>query len=80
MPKKPDAPGEEIKKSSGNLDDTEKPLVTTIDTVDKEGNIDTAEKKGNKNLMSWRKPSFIQFQQKEDLHSKQYREITNRKK
>ena len=37
FPKKSDAPSEKVKKSCGDLYDTENPLVATIDTVDKEG-------------------------------------------
>ena len=45
---KSDAPSEKVKKTSGDLDDIKKPLVTTIDTVVKEGTTDTVEKKGKK--------------------------------
>ena len=34
-PKKSDAPSEKVEKLSGDLDDIENPLVTTIDIVDK---------------------------------------------
>ena len=37
MPKKPDAPSEKVEKASGDFDDSENTLVTTIDTFDKEG-------------------------------------------
>ena len=38
-------PSEEVKKASGDLDDIKKALVTTIDTVYKEGNTYTVDKK-----------------------------------
>ena len=47
LPNKSDSPSEEVKKSSGYLDDIRKPMVTTIDMVDKEGTIDTVDKKVN---------------------------------
>ena len=45
MPKEYDNPSENIRKTSGDLDDTKKALVFTTDTVDKEGNTDTVDKK-----------------------------------
>ena len=45
LPKKSDAPSEKVKKASGDLDDIKNMLVTTIDTVDKEGTIYTVDKK-----------------------------------
>ena len=45
LPDKSYAPSEKVKKASGNLDDIENMLITTIDTVDKEGTIDTVYKK-----------------------------------
>ena len=47
LPKKSDTLSEIFRKSSGDLDDIKKSLVTTIDTVVKEGNTDTVDKKGN---------------------------------
>ena len=35
FPKKSDAPSEKVEKASGDLDDIEEPVVTTIDTVEK---------------------------------------------
>ena len=35
LPKKSDAPSEKVKKASGDLDGIKKPLVNTIDIVDK---------------------------------------------
>ena len=40
FPKKSDNPGEKVRKTSGDLDDTKNTLVTTTDTVFKEGNTD----------------------------------------
>ena len=37
LPKKSDTPIEKVRKSSGDLDDIKKELITTIYTVDKEG-------------------------------------------
>ena len=65
MPRKSYATSERVKKASGYLDDIEKPLVTNTDTVDKEGTIDTVDKKGNQNLMWWRNPSLLLFQKKQ---------------
>ena len=50
-------------EKSGDLDETEKELVTTTDTVVKEGNNDTLEKK-EKKLLWQRKPSILLFQKK----------------
>ena len=35
FPKKSDTPSEKVEKASGDLDDIEEPVVTTIDTVEK---------------------------------------------
>ena len=51
LPKKYDNLSEEVRKTSGDLDNTEKALVTTTDTVTKEGNTDMVDKKGKQNLM-----------------------------
>ena len=40
LPKISDNPSENIIKRSGNLDETEKALITTTDTVVKEGNFE----------------------------------------
>ena len=48
LPKKSDTPIEKVRKSSGDLDYIRKSLVTTIDTVVKEGTTDTFDKKGGK--------------------------------
>ena len=45
LPKKPDNPSEKGKKTSGDLDETIKTLVTTTDTFVKEGNTDMVYKK-----------------------------------
>ena len=44
-PKKSDALSEEVKKAIRDLDNIKNPLVTNFDTVDKEGPIDTVDKK-----------------------------------
>ena len=51
LPKKSDNPSEKVIKTSGDLDETQKALVTTTDTVVKEGNNDTVDKKGKQKLM-----------------------------
>ena len=38
-------PGERVRKTSGDLDDTKKALVFTTDNFVKEGNTDTVDKK-----------------------------------
>ena len=43
--KESDNPSERVRKTSGDLDDTKHALVTTTDTVVKEGNTDTVDKK-----------------------------------
>ena len=48
FPKKSDNPTEKFRKISGDLDETEETLVTTADTVVKEGNTDMVETKGKK--------------------------------
>ena len=48
LPKEYDNPVEKVRKTSGYLDDTKKALVTTTDTVVKEGNTDMVEKKEKK--------------------------------
>ena len=40
FPNKSDNPGEKVRKTSGDLDETKNTLVTTTDTVFKEGNTD----------------------------------------
>ena len=45
FPKKYDNPSEKVRKTSGDLYDIEKAIVTTTDTVVKEGNTDTVDKK-----------------------------------
>ena len=45
LPKKSDNPSEKFRKTSGDLDNTEKELVTTTDTVVKEGNTDMVNRK-----------------------------------
>ena len=47
FPKKYDNPIEKVRKKSGDLDETEKLLVTTNGTVVKEGNTDMVDKKSN---------------------------------
>ena len=47
LPKKSDNPSEKVRKASGDLDDTKKLLVTTTDTVLKEGNTYMVEKNEN---------------------------------
>ena len=49
LPKKSDAPSEKVRKESGDLDDIKNALVTTIETISKEGTTDTVEKNKNKN-------------------------------
>ena len=51
LPKKSDNPSEKVRKTSGDLDDTEKALVPTTDTVVKEVNTDMVDKKIRKNLI-----------------------------
>ena len=53
LPKKSDNPSEKVRKTSGDLDDTKNKLVTTTDTVIKEGNTDILDKKGK------RKPNVV---------------------
>ena len=48
FPKTYDNPSEKVRKTSGDLDETEKALVTTTETVVKGGNTDMVEKKENK--------------------------------
>ena len=48
LPNKSDNLSEKVRKTSGDLYETKKALVTTTDTVFKEGNTDTVEKKENK--------------------------------
>ena len=51
LPKKSDNPSKKVRKTSGYLDDTKKALVTATDTVVKEGNTDTVDKRVKQNLM-----------------------------
>ena len=48
LPKESDNPSEKVRNKSGDLYDTEKALITTTDTVVKEGNTDMIYKKGGK--------------------------------
>ena len=45
-----------VKKYSGDLDDIKNPLVPNNETVDKDGTIETVDKKVNQNRMWWKKP------------------------
>ena len=58
MPKKPDAPSEKVEKASGDFDDTEEPLVTNVNTVDKEGR--------SRRMLS-RKPTHLLYHQKNNI-------------
>ena len=49
MHKKYDNPSERVRKTSGDLDNIKKALVTNTDTVVKEGNTDMLDKKKEKN-------------------------------
>ena len=64
FPKKYDNPSEKVRKESEYLDDIKKVLVTTIDTVVKEGTTNRVDKKGKHNLVWWRKPSLLLFKKK----------------
>ena len=67
LPKEYDNPIENVRKTSGDLDDTKKALVFNTDRVVKGGNTDMVDKKIKQNLM-WRgKPSLLLFQQKRRL-------------
>ena len=57
LPKKSDNTSERVRKTSGDLDETKKVLVTTTDMVVKEGKIYMG-----KYLMCRRKTSLILFQ------------------
>ena len=57
--KKSDNPSESVRKTRGDLDETEKVLVTTTDMVFKEGNNDMV-----KILMCLREPSLLLFQKR----------------
>ena len=46
FPKEYDTPSEKVRRTSGDLDDTKQSLVTTTDTVVKEGNTDMVKKEG----------------------------------
>ena len=47
-PKKSDNPSEKVRKTGGYLDETEKALVATTETVIKEGNTEMVYKKRKK--------------------------------
>ena len=64
FPNKYDYTSKMVRKASGDLDYTKKALVTTTDTVFKEGTTDTVDKKGKQNLMWWINPPLLLFQQK----------------
>ena len=51
LPKEYDNTSEKVIKTSWDLDDTKKSLVTTTDTVAKEGNTDMFDKKRKQNLI-----------------------------
>ena len=59
-----DRSSKKVRKTSGDLDDSKKALITTTDTVVKEGNLDRVDKKGKTEKMLWRNPSLLLFQQK----------------
>ena len=52
FPKESDTPSEKVRKTSGDLDDTKKALVTTTDTVVKEGNTYIVDKEGKSNFFA----------------------------
>ena len=64
MPKESNNPGEKVRKRSGDLEDTKQALVTTTDTVFKEGNTEVVDKEGNQNKSLWRNPSIVLFQKR----------------
>ena len=53
LPKEYDNPSENVRKKSGDLDDTKKALVNTTEKVVKEGNTEIVVKKGK------RKPNVL---------------------
>ena len=74
LSKKSDNPSKRVRKSSGDLDDMKKALVTNIDTVVKEVTTDMVDKKVEQNLMWRRNPSLLLFQQKRRfIHSTKQR-------
>ena len=48
FPKKSDNPSNNVRKKSGDLDENDKALITTTDTIVKERNTNTVDKKGKK--------------------------------
>ena len=67
LPKEYDTLNEKVRKTSGDLDHTKQALVTTTNTVVKEQNTEKLKKKGDQNLMLWRKPSLLLFQKNRKL-------------
>ena len=51
LPKESDNTSEKVRRTSGDLYDTKNALVATTDTVVKEGNTDTVDKRVKQNLM-----------------------------
>ena len=51
LSKESDSPSETFRKTSGDLDDTKKALVTNTDTIVKEGNTYMVDKKLKQKLM-----------------------------
>ena len=72
LPNKSDAPSEKVKNSSGDLDDIKKVLVTTIDTVEKEGTTETVKKKE-------KKPNFLEEATTSPISTKNKFDTVNKK-
>ena len=72
MSNKSDNPGEKVRKISGYLDDTKRALVTTTETVIKEGNNDMLDKKSKKepNVMKEAITPPISSEKKIDIFNK----------
>ena len=81
LPKKSYATIEKVKKSSGYLDDIEKPLVTNIYTVEKEGTIETVDKKrkSKPNVVEYFVTSPISAKKKIDTFNKTEKSQTSNK-
>ena len=73
FPKRSDNPSIKVRKTGGNLDKIKKELVTTTDTVVKEGNINMG-KEPNLAKEAINPPTEKKL---EYLHSQQNREITS---
>ena len=76
LPKESDTTSEEVRKKSGDLDDTKQASVTITDMVVKECNTDMVDKEGKPKQNSVEESITPPISEKKNRHGQQNREIT----